>query len=193
MINLSNQSPLLRLPQLRSSSLRFFYHIVEHCYLCFLFDSFNFPFRNKLQRLVYHDNNNAPNVGQGSNLVLDRADRLHSGSPPRLRPCASLLCLSKTNDKKRGVIIFGIGEVETKLTCINKIVFYSVALGARMARAWSGVSWIYAVDETGLDTATAKIKPCAKTLLQRVAHRVPRANLGATVVCADREPSMLRR
>ena len=115
-----------------------------------------------MQRLVYHDNNKASNVGQGSNLVLGQAHRLHGRSPPRLRPCASLLCLSKTNDKKRGVIIFGIDEVETKLTCINKIVFYSVALGARIAGAWSGVSWIYAVDETGLVTATAKIKPCAK-------------------------------
>ena len=154
----------------------------------------NFPFRNKLQRLVYHDNNNASNVGQGSNLVLGRAHRLHSRSPPRLHPCASSLCLSNTNDKKRGVIIFGIGEVETKLTCIYKLGFYSAALGARMARAWSGVSWIYAVDETGLDTATTKIKPCAKTLLQpRVARRVRRANLGATVVRAEREPSMLRR
>ena len=57
--------------------------------------------------------------------------------------------------------LFLIGEVETKLTCINKLVFYSVALGARIARAWSGVSWIYAVDEMGLVTATAKIKPCA--------------------------------
>ena len=57
--------------------------------------------------------------------------------------------------------LFLIGEVETKLTCINKLGFYSAALGARMARAWSGVSWIYAVDETGLVTATAKIKPCA--------------------------------
>ena len=44
--------------------------------------------------------------------------------------------------------LFLIGEVETKLTCINKLGFYSAALGARMARAWSGVSWIYAVDET---------------------------------------------
>ena len=92
-------------------------------------------------------------------MLGGRGHRLHGRSPPRLRPCASSLCLSKTNDKKRGVIIFGIGEVETKLTCINKLGFYSAALGARRARAWSGVSWIYTVDDTGLVIATTKIKP----------------------------------
>ena len=166
MINLSNQSPLLCLPQLRSSPLRFFNHIVESR-LCLLFDPFNFPFRNKLQRLVYHDNNKASNVGQGSNLVLGRAHRLHGRSPPQLRPCTSSLCLSKTKRmirRREESSLFLIGEVETKLTCIIILGFYSAALGARMARAWSGVSWIYAVDETGLVTATAKIKPCANKL-----------------------------
>ena len=161
MINLSNQSPLLCLPQLRSSPLRFFNHIVESR-LCLLFDPFNFPFRNKLQRLVYHDNNKASNVGQGSNLVLGRAHVSTVGPRPSSARAHPHSAYRKRMIRRREVSsLFLIGEVETKLTCINILGFYSAALGARMARAWSGVSWIYAVDETGLVTATAKIKPCA--------------------------------